>query len=281
VAQLATEQKCRDVGGKRVVGSVCAVLDVADVMTDRLRLTAITPHDPPELFAIMSDPSGWWYEPAGRHAELQTTIEFCDWVAAMWLADGLCYWTARRLSPDELVGLGGARRHRDRTWNLSYRIATGHQGQGLATGLSRAAHDAAMITDPAVAFIAWVDEPNTASRRVAERIGLTNEGPRFDSSDGEIRLAYSDRPLDRPPREHSCPDESLTRRQPGSCFSRRAGQAAAGRSPLGWRRWGSRPPLGRDIGKPITSAFTRIVAAGGSHRARANSSLVRPRGSAR
>jgi len=28
---LATEQKCRDVGGKRVVGSVCAVLDVADV----------------------------------------------------------------------------------------------------------------------------------------------------------------------------------------------------------------------------------------------------------
>ena len=53
-----------------------------------------------------------------------------------------------------------------------------------------------MITDPAVAFIAWVDEPNTPSRRVAERIGLTNQGPRVDSSDGEIRLAYSDRSLD-------------------------------------------------------------------------------------
>jgi Integrase core domain len=43
-------------------------------------------------------------------------------VRARVLADGLCYWTARRHGSDELVGLGGARRHRDRTWNLSYRI---------------------------------------------------------------------------------------------------------------------------------------------------------------
>jgi [ribosomal protein S5]-alanine N-acetyltransferase len=178
-----------------LVGSVCAVLDVADVTTDRLRLTPMTTHDAQELFAMMSDPAGWWYQPAGRHAELQTTIAFCHWVAAMWLADDLSYWTARRLSSDEVVGLGGARRHRDRTWNLSYRIATGHQGQGLATELSTAAHDAAIIIDPAVAFIAWVDEHNTSSRRVAERIGLTNQGPRADPGDGEIRLAYSDRPL--------------------------------------------------------------------------------------
>jgi RimJ/RimL family protein N-acetyltransferase len=114
----------------------------------------------------------------------------------MWIADGLCYWTARRLSSDELVGLGGARRHRDRTWNLSYRIAIGHQGQGWATELATAAHDGAMITDPDVAFIAWVDEPDTPSRRVAQRIGLTNQGPRVDPSDGAIRLAYSDRSLD-------------------------------------------------------------------------------------
>ena len=55
---------------------------------------------------------------------------------------------------------------------------------------------AAAIIDPSVAFIAWVDEHNTPSRRVAERIGLTNQGPRPDPSDGQIRLAYSDRPLD-------------------------------------------------------------------------------------
>jgi RimJ/RimL family protein N-acetyltransferase len=163
--------------------------------TERLRLAPLTADDAEELFGILSDPAGWWYQPAGRHADLETTIAFCRWVAAMWLADGLSYWTARALGADEIVGLGGARRQRDRTWNLSYRIATGHQGQGLASELGLAARDATAIVDPSVALIAWIDEHNTASRRVAERIGLANQGPRTDPSDGETRLAYSDRAL--------------------------------------------------------------------------------------
>ena len=179
----------------RPLGSVSPVREVAHVTTDRLRLAPVVVDDAKKLFVIMSDPAGWWYQPAGRHAELPTTIAFCEWVAAMWSSDGLSYWTARSLASDEVVGVGGARRHRDRTWNLSYRIATSHQGQGLATELGIAAHNAATIIDPSVAFIAWVDEHNSASRRVAERIGLTNHGPRTDPSDGETRLAYSDRRL--------------------------------------------------------------------------------------
>jgi RimJ/RimL family protein N-acetyltransferase len=97
-------------------------------MTDRLRLVPVAVDDAEELFVIMSDPAGWWYQPAGRHAELATTIAFCEWVVAMWLSDALSYWTARSLASDDVVGLGGARRHRDRTWNLSYRIVTSHQG---------------------------------------------------------------------------------------------------------------------------------------------------------
>jgi [ribosomal protein S5]-alanine N-acetyltransferase len=172
------------------------VREVARVTTDRLRLAPVAADDAEELFVIMSDPAGWWYQPAARHTELQTTIVFCEWVVEMWLSDGLSYWTARGLDSEDIVGLGGARRHRDRTWNLSYRIATSHQGHGLATEVSIAARHAAAIIDPSVAFIAWVDEHNTASRRVAERIGLKNQGPRADPGDGEIRLAYSDRRLD-------------------------------------------------------------------------------------
>jgi hypothetical protein len=59
-----------------------------------------------------------------------------------------------------------------------------------------AALEAAASIDPSVAIIAWVDEHNTASRRVAVRLGLTNRGLRVDISDGEVRLAYSDRPVD-------------------------------------------------------------------------------------
>jgi [ribosomal protein S5]-alanine N-acetyltransferase len=178
------------------VGSVSPVREVAHVTTDRLRLAPVAVDDAEELFVIMSDPAGWWYQPTGRHVQLPTTVAFCEWVAAMWRSDGLSYWTARSLGSGEVVGLGGARRHRDRTWNLSYRIAASQQGQGLATGLSIAARDAAAIVDPSVAFIAWVDEHNAASRRVAERIGLTNQGSHADPSDGEIRLAYSDHRLD-------------------------------------------------------------------------------------
>jgi RimJ/RimL family protein N-acetyltransferase len=161
-----------------------------------MRLAPVTVNDAEELFVIMCDPAGWWYQPTGRHTELPTTVAFCEWVVRMWVSDGLSYWTARSVASDEVVGLGGARRHLDRTWNLSYRIATSHQGQGLATELSIAAHNAAAMVDPSVAFIAWVDEYNEASRRVAERAGLTNQGPRADPGDGEIRLAYSDRQLE-------------------------------------------------------------------------------------
>jgi RimJ/RimL family protein N-acetyltransferase len=171
------------------------VRDVADVKTDRLRLAPLTVDDAEQLFLILSDPAGWWYEPAGQHADLRTTTAFCQWVAERWTTDGLSYWTARGRTSDDVVGLGGARRQRDGTWNLSYRIAARHQGRGLATELGMAAREAVARIDPSVALIAWVAEYNTPSRRVAERIGLTNQGSRVDPSDGRIRLAYSDRPL--------------------------------------------------------------------------------------
>jgi RimJ/RimL family protein N-acetyltransferase len=169
---------------------------VAVLRTDRLDLAPLTVDDAEQLFVILSDPAGWWYEPAGRHAILGTTIAFCEWVAAMWETDRLSYWTARLRTSREVVGLGGVRRNRDRSWNLSYRIATSHHGRGLATELCLAACGAAADVDPSVAVIAWVDEHNVPSRAVAERIGLISQGSRRDPSDGQMRLAYSDRPLD-------------------------------------------------------------------------------------
>ena len=74
--------------------------------TDRLRLAPVVVDDAEELFVIMSDPAGWWYQPAGRHAEPPTTIAFCEWVVAMWLSDGLSYWTPRSLASPKLWGSG-------------------------------------------------------------------------------------------------------------------------------------------------------------------------------
>jgi RimJ/RimL family protein N-acetyltransferase len=82
-----------------------------------------------------------------------------------------------------------------RAWNLNYRIAAAQQGQGYATELARAAYAAASDLDAAVPFIAWVAEHNVPSRRVAERLGLTNYGVAVDPSDDQPRLAYADRSI--------------------------------------------------------------------------------------
>jgi RimJ/RimL family protein N-acetyltransferase len=171
------------------------VPDFTDLVTERLHLSAMSLADTDELFGILSDPAGWWFDPDSRHVDRATTLGFAERAAARWPTDGLSYWTARRRSDGVIIGLGGVQRHRSGSWNVSYRIAAAAQGQGLAVELARAGIDAAGQIDPGVAVIAWVVEHNAPSRRVAERLGLIDQGPRLDANDGVVRLAYADRAL--------------------------------------------------------------------------------------
>ncbi|HYZ80801.1 MAG TPA: GNAT family N-acetyltransferase, partial [Solirubrobacteraceae bacterium] len=147
------------------------------------------------LFEVFSDPAGWWYDPEGRHLEPEQTRRWLDRAAERFDSDGLSYWTVRRRDDGAIIGVGGAQRQRTRAWNLNYRLATSQQGQGFATEVGRAAQRAASEVDDTVPFIAWVAPHNLPSRRVAERLGLIDRGLRVDPSDGQQRLAYSDRTL--------------------------------------------------------------------------------------
>ena len=165
------------------------------VRTVRLDLRPVVAEDAEALFPIFSDPAGWWYDPESRHTELATTARWCERAAAAWDRDGLSYWTVRDLRTGDVIGVGGAQRQRTGNWNLNYRIASDRQRQGLATELANAAKEAALRHDPAVPVLAWVVQHNVPSRRVAERVGLVDRGPGVDPSDGQTRVAYSDRPL--------------------------------------------------------------------------------------
>ncbi len=166
------------------------------VLTDRLELRRPDPSaDLEELFGVFSDPAGWWYDPAGRHTEPVKTRNWLVRAAARFDTDRLSYWTVRRRDTAAIIGVGGAQRQRTGAWNLHYRIAAAEHGRGFATELGRAAYAAASRLDGSVPFIAWIATHNAPSRRVAERLGLTNYGLGVDPSDGQHRLAYADRPV--------------------------------------------------------------------------------------
>jgi RimJ/RimL family protein N-acetyltransferase len=172
--------------------------------TDRLELRAVADPDLDALHRLHSDPDGWHHFPAGRHTEIGTTRAFLDLVLRGWATDGLSYWAVRRPGDETLIGLGGVRRLPDGTWNLAYRFATSQRGHGYAQEVARAGIAAAGAVDPSVPVIAWIDETNPASIRVAERVGLDFQGRRH-GTDGTLLLAYADRPL--PPEEPAAPQE--------------------------------------------------------------------------
>lgn len=133
--------------------------------------------------------------PQGRHTDRETTADWIERAAARWESDGLSYWMARSVESGAIIGVGGAQRHVTGTWNLYWRIATVHQGQGYATELARAALTSAAQLDDSVPAIAWILSHNTPSIAVARRVELIDHGLLADPADGVERLAFADRAL--------------------------------------------------------------------------------------
>lgn len=170
--------------------------DFARVTTERLVLTAAGEADLAEVHAVNSNPRLWNHWPGGvATAESQTVAQLAEYDAD-WQRDGLGYWTARRRGDGAFVGVGGVRLRAGGLWNLYYRIAAEHHGAGYATEIARAALAAAQDVRPEAPVVAYLLDHNVASRRTAERCGLTEvwRGPDRLVPDG-VRVVMADRPL--------------------------------------------------------------------------------------
>ncbi|MGK4585155.1 GNAT family N-acetyltransferase [Kitasatospora sp. HPMI-4] len=163
------------------------------VLTDRLELRAVTAADLADLYAVNSDPEVWRHYPEGRHTSPEVTERWIERCVEHWESTGVSYWTARLRDSGEVVGVGGAQFQRPGFWNLYYRLARAHWGNGYATEFSRAAMRIAVRHDPGLPVIAWIHAHNAGSRALAARLGLRDLGLRPEPWKHEPMHAYADR----------------------------------------------------------------------------------------
>ena len=182
--------------------------DFRHVRTDRLRLDAVTDSDLEPLYALQSDPEVWRHLPSGRHSDPEQTRVLLSTMQQAWDGDGLGYWAARidldssavagEVGASSFIGVGGCARRFGLVWNIYYRLSPSAWGQGFAGEIVAAARAAAERVDPEIPVVAYLLAHNLASRRTAERAGLTLawSGPDHGNPDADaIRLLYCDRSL--------------------------------------------------------------------------------------
>lgn len=167
--------------------------------TERLRLDQPTPADLDDLHRIHGDPANWSHFPQGRHLDRARTTRTLEDSEVQWDAD-LGYWCVRTTGEDLVIGLAGCVSQGEVPWwNLYYRFDSAVHGRGYAVEVARHALTAAADVDPARPVVAYLVEHNVASRRTAERLGLTLvwRGPDAGNEDATaIRLVYLDRDPD-------------------------------------------------------------------------------------
>jgi RimJ/RimL family protein N-acetyltransferase len=147
--------------------------------TDRLLLCRPTVADLDGHYAIHSDPATNVHNPAGPQADpVESEQSLAAW-AFQWARSGFGYWTVRLAETGEIIGFGGVRPAMpgEDGLNLYYRFATTAWGHGYAQELGRAALELARRRAPGEPVLALIRPENTPSIKVAERLGLTLEGP--------------------------------------------------------------------------------------------------------
>ena len=173
--------------------------------THRLALDAATTDDLEDMFTLHADPRVWTHFPSGRHRDPAATRRLLVTNEKAWSQDGLGYWVLRLLADDPpglrsgaAIGIAGCARGSADVWNLYYRLTPPAHGRGLAGEVAAQGMAAARSVEGSRPVVASLLEHNHASRRTAERLGLSLawRGRDLANPDADaIRLLYADRAL--------------------------------------------------------------------------------------
>lgn len=160
-------------------------------------LRDLEPADAVALESVLCDPE------VMRYGFLRTPEECVAFVAEaheMYAEYGLGPYAICEGDDPTLVGYCALRRGLD--WQaddeieIGYRLVRRAWGRGLATAAAEQARDLAFDTHGAERLLAAIDPNNTASIRVAERIGMRRDGeimfPEYDHPDLRFTMSVDD-----------------------------------------------------------------------------------------
>jgi len=164
--------------------------------TERLELRPLEPEDLEDLAVLLGDPVGMASWPAPLTFE--ETRSWIERNRARYAADGFGRCAVVWRETGELVGDAGLIStvvEDTPEVELGWVVRHDLWGRGIATEAGAAWRDFAFATLGLPRIVSMIDETNVASRRVAEKLGLSLERPAMWGEDP--MLMYS---LTRPPR---------------------------------------------------------------------------------
>jgi [ribosomal protein S5]-alanine N-acetyltransferase len=147
---------------------------VNDVLTtERLVLRPVTLRDHAALMAHWTAPEVRLFLFDGGIMSEDEVTEAIEDSARDFAAAGYGLWLIQEQDRADLIGTAGLRPLEDLGLEIFYSLAPGWWGRGYATEAARAVVEHALDTLGLPEVLAEVDEGNTASIRVIERLGLT------------------------------------------------------------------------------------------------------------
>lgn len=149
---------------------------MAVIATERLRLRKMSMDDTENLLTIFSDPEAMRFYPGTRDvAETQSWIQ---WILDNYAKYGHGLWIAEFKETGEFAGQCGLIvQNIEGTLEveIGYSFRRALWGQGLATEAAQACRDYGFQHQGLSRLISLIAPGNLASRRVAEKVGMTLE----------------------------------------------------------------------------------------------------------
>jgi len=151
--------------------------DIPGLDTGRLSLRGIRAEDIDFIYEGLSDPRVTAYY-AVAFPTLEATREQMDWYAEIWRQRSGLWWSIRRRESGELVGAVGFNNYEagNRRAEIGYWLLPQFWGRGYASEALEVVIRAAFDELRLHRIEAYVEQGNTASGRLLDRLGFTHEG---------------------------------------------------------------------------------------------------------